>query len=445
MLRKVKDLLKSIKKPALTIYPILIILIIPILLIVNTIWNLQSFNRDANFIIRHQASSIGDTLKPIIVNYKDDPVKLTQIINDILKNNEDILSISVLKKVKDSYSVYISSDSTLNESELKTELNELALSFDQSFAGLSYDPFRKRDVWKVVLPLKFEDSEPLILQVVTDTQSVNSILERTTKDSTIILLILIVVILILLANHFYFYIRSLKTQQLEEIDKLKDDFISMAAHELRAPMTALLGYLELLRDKLSPDELTKVKSDLDTLNSLTQDLNSLITDLLDVSRIEQGRLSVEIADIDVNEIISEIVKVMLPNANEKHLQLLYHPSKLPLIRSDHQRIRQVVTNLISNSIKYTLKGTVTVETTIQDNTIIIGVKDTGIGIPPEHMNKLFGKFHRVQDKQTNEVRGTGLGLWITKQIVELLGGKIQVESIYGTGTSISFTLPITTV
>jgi len=173
-------------------------------------------------------------------------------------------------------------------------------------------------------------------------------------------------------------------------------------------------------------------------------LNNLINDLLDVSRIEQGRLKVEIVETNINEIVGNVIKLLIPSAAQKGLVINFTPIDLPLIKSDPNRIRQVVTNLVSNSAKYTLKGQIDIAVSLKDKFIEVMIKDTGIGIPGDEIPNLFTKFHRIKDKQTNEVRGTGLGLWITKQIVELLGGKISVESIYGTGTKFTFSLPINT-
>jgi signal transduction histidine kinase len=115
---------------------------------------------------------------------------------------------------------------------------------------------------------------------------------------------------------------------------------------------------------------------------------------------------------------------------------------LPEVDTDPDRLRQILTNLLSNSIKYTLSGEINILVKSDKKTVKLTIKDTGVGIPPEHMEKLFTKFHRVKDKKTQDAPGTGLGLWITKSLVEALGGNIYAESIYGSGTSISFTLPI---
>ncbi|KKQ52272.1 hypothetical protein A2865_02380 [Candidatus Woesebacteria bacterium RIFCSPHIGHO2_01_FULL_39_17] len=439
---KIIEKLKGIKKPALAIYPIIIIITIPSLLIINTIWNLKSFGRDANFIVRHQAVSIAEVLAPIIKEKISSPEDLKRLLEEVNASNEDIIKASLLKEKEGDFTIYVSTkEGGLQETEMAA-LNQLAKGFNQPIAGLTYDPNLRKDVWNVVTPIVNDESGNYFLKVVLDTKSVSEILSRTTKDSIVILVILVVVTIILIANHFVFYLRSLRTKQLEELDRLKDEFISIAAHELRAPMTALIGYLELLRGKLAPSEVEKIKPDLEILNSLIGDLDSLINELLDVSRIEQGRFQVNLVDVKVEEVIQKVVNIMLPQAKQKGLDIIFAEVNLPSIKSDPERLRQVFTNIISNSIKYTLEGRVDVRAEVEEKFVKITVKDTGIGIPGEELTKLFSKFHRVKDKKTIDVRGTGLGLWITKQIIEILGGRINVESIYGTGTSVIITLPV---
>lgn len=435
---------KNIKKPFLIIYPLIIIISIPLLLILNTFWNLRTFNRDVNFLIRHQAVSTADTLTPSISKNIGNPEELTALLLNTLKANSEIVNITVFSDRNDELNVVSSTENSENYEDLKKSgLNYLAIGFNQPFAGLNYDPNLRKNIWNVSIPLEGMEGEGkylLFIKIKTDT--VEEILGRTSRDSYVVLAVLTLVTLVLLINHFIFYKKAERASQLEEIDRLKDEFISMAAHELRAPVTALVGYLEMLASEISPEEKEKIKEDLEILNSLISDLNNLIEELLDVSRIEQGRLKIEVNEINVNEIIENVIKLMIPTATQKGLSLNFNPSELPKINSDPNRVRQLVTNLVSNSVKYTLKGQVDVSALLKDKLIEVSVKDTGIGIPGEEVVNLFTKFHRVKDKQTTEVRGTGLGLWITKQIVELLGGKITVESIYGTGTKFSFTLPV---
>ncbi len=432
---------RGLVKPATIIYPLIVIIAIPLLLAANTFWNLRGFNRDVNFILRHQAVSVADTIKPFIVQSIETDTAVSPILHQVTNSNGDIISATLIDAGGDELRVVDTTHPGEANSIKDLELNKLAIALEEPIAGLSYDPFSEKNVWNVVVPLDDSQSTLLVLKMSTDV--VNEILTRTSRDSFIVLSVLIVVTLILLANHFLFYRKAQRARQLAELDALKDEFISMASHELRTPITAITGYLDLMNDRIKSEGLTSLKPDMDTLLLVTDDLKNLINDLLEVSRIEQGRLNVTLSDTQVNDIITKVVNTMKPLVDKKGLAIKYTTVDTPLIKTDPDRLRQVMTNLVSNSIKYTLKGRIDIKVEAKQKNIEVTVNDTGIGIPPEELSKLFSKFHRVKDKQTVEVRGTGLGLWITKQIVESLGGKIYIESIYGTGTRISFTLPLT--
>lgn len=434
---------KGLLKPAAIVYPIIIIIAIPLLLAINTIWNLRSFNRDVNFAIRHQAVGVADTIKPFITQNLNDNNQLVSLINSTVNANEDIVSITLHRQSGQETEIVAA---TLSREDAKAEtqqaLNQLAIGLGEPTAGLNYDPTLQKNVWHVVVPLDLEEQSPLLMTVKLKTDTVDQVLKRTSRDSIIVLIVLIIVTLILLSNHFLFYRKAQEARQLAEIDKLKDEFISMASHELRAPVTALAGYLDLLKGDMLKSKQDSLIPQVVTLEGITDDLRSLINDLLEVSRIEQGRLKVEYVDVKLDEIINKVIETMSPLADQKNLELIYTPTEIPVFKSDPNRLRQILTNLVNNSIKYTLSGNVAVLVTQRAKYFEITVKDTGIGIPAEELTNLFTKFHRVKDRQTTEVRGTGLGLWISKELVETLGGKISAESIYGTGTSITFTIPI---
>lgn len=443
MFSKLSEKFKSAGKLGYIVYPIIILICVPVLLIVNTVWNLRTFGRDINYLIRHQAVSVAETIKPVVLENITDTEKLREILVETAASNSDIMDISVLSEEDQKIGLITSSSGKYSEEDFeKMGLSQLSIGFNESFAGLSYDPISGKNLWNVSVPLEKIDGKNYIIYLKFSVEKVDEILQRTSRDSYMILSVLVIIALALLVNHFIFYQKAQKTRQLEEIDKLKDEFLSMAAHELRTPITALVGYLEMLPKKITPQEAQKIASDIALLQSLTTDLRNLIEDLLDVSRIEQGRLTYEVRDVDVNKIIENVVATLTPSAQDKGLVLNFQAQGLPIIKADHNRLRQVVTNLLGNSVKYTLQGSVEIKAEKKDKIIEISVKDTGIGIPPEELQKLFSKFHRVQDKKTQEIRGTGLGLWITKQIVEQMGGKISVESIYGTGSRFSFTVPI---
>lgn len=431
--------LDALNKFIFSIYPILLIIFIPALFIGNTIWNLNSFNRDINLILRHQAISVTDTITPLIIDERYNPAKLQQILSAIDQSSQDITLIEVLHT---DGSTYASSHPNTQAEVRTTALTKMAAGLDQSFAGLEYDTNLKRNVWSVVTPIGTTDTKRYLVYVRLDTELATTVLTRTSRDSFLIMIGVVAGIFILLSNHLYFYLRTLRAKHLEELNRMKTEFVSMTAHELRTPTTVINTSLSLLQEKIKSTDPMVMKY-FSMLATTADDLNAIINDLLDVSKIEENKIKIEFAAVPLNDLISDTVLKMTPLAEAKHLTITFTPSELLPLQSDAGRIRQIMTNLISNAIKYSLKGSIDISTVQKKTEIAVTVKDTGIGIPPDQMKKLFTKFHRVKDAQSSHATGTGLGLWITKRMVELLGGTIVVESIYGTGTNITFTLPTT--
>lgn len=231
----------------------------------------------------------------------------------------------------------------------------------------------------------------------------------------------------------------------KELEEMKLDFVSMAAHELRTPLTSIRGYAALLEDmdfeKPSPD----VKEYIKRLVINSDNLGDLIDNLLNVSRIERNTFKVETAAVYLLDIIQDVVDNLKEQAQLKNQHLLFQTpdKKMPLVLADSFRINQVLTNLVANSITFTPQGgsiTITVEQ--KDNFLEVTVSDTGVGIPPEALPKLFTKFFRVSGALEQGSKGTGLGLFIAKSIITMHHGRIWVESAVGKGTAVRFTLPV---
>lgn len=223
-------------------------------------------------------------------------------------------------------------------------------------------------------------------------------------------------------------------EKLKELDKMKDEFISIASHELNTPLAAIQGYLSMIVD----EKLAKVDKQAEEWLRHTYDsakrLAALVRDLLDVSRIEQGRMKLEKKELDICLEIEAVMAEFQSMAKEKGLELVFEgvsPRKkkgiCPKVLADSMRIREVLANLISNAIKYTKKGKVVISVNLQPTTnnkqqeVIVTVADTGIGMSQEQMEHLFTKFYRVESYETKQTPGTGLGLYIVKNIVELHG------------------------
>jgi signal transduction histidine kinase len=172
-------------------------------------------------------------------------------------------------------------------------------------------------------------------------------------------------------------------------------------------------------------------------------LLGLITDMLDISRLWAGKMDVTLGDVELPEVIQDAVAIAAPLIDDKPIQLVQKlDSDLPTIRTDRTRVRQLLLNLLTNAIKYTKQGGVTVSAWPEKDFVVVSVADTGIGIPPKHIETIFREFGRVDNSSTRETGGLGLGLAISRQLIELLGGEIWVESEVDVGSTFSFSLPV---
>lgn len=231
------------------------------------------------------------------------------------------------------------------------------------------------------------------------------------------------------------------TKELE-VEQMKQELISIATHELRTPITGIKGYLDMILEGDTGGVNSETKEVLQECAGINQKLADLVDDLLNVGRIEQGRIECKPVAMDLAGQVADIIKEISIQAKQKNLELIYQKPEIAQVKADPDRTRQVLINLIGNAIKYTEKGSVTVSLEQKDKEIISSVKDTGLGISKEGQKLLFQKFSRVKTDKTRAITGTGLGLWITKQIVEMMSGKIWVQSVEGKGSMFSFSLPL---
>ncbi len=238
--------------------------------------------------------------------------------------------------------------------------------------------------------------------------------------------------------------------KLQELDKMKDSFLSTVSHELRTPLTSIKSFAEIL---LTYDEDKETQREfLTIINEESDRLTKLINDFLDLSKIEAGRMQWDTKDISLTPVIQNAINITQAMAKKQNLNVIFNPDPdLPLVPGDKDRLIQVVTNLLSNSIKFTPDGgTITVGTRaaeasdpeINHGMVLVSITDTGIGIAPENHGLVFEKFKQVGDTLTNKPKGTGLGLPICKEIIEHYGGRIWVESELGKGSTFLFSLPI---
>ncbi len=227
-----------------------------------------------------------------------------------------------------------------------------------------------------------------------------------------------------------------------ELEKLKDEFVSLASHELRTPMTAIKGLISMIFEGDYGVINESLKDPLSDVAASTDRLIVLVNDILDVSRIESGRTKFKITEFFVADLASEVANSLTPLATQKNIQLEVVNTPLDKVSADSDKVKQILINLMNNALKFTDRGAVTVSFKGMDNFAYISITDTGIGISSENAQKLFGKFIQVSNSQLGRPPGSGLGLYLSREYSRKMGGELWVErSEAGKGTTFTFTLP----
>ncbi len=236
---------------------------------------------------------------------------------------------------------------------------------------------------------------------------------------------------------------SIEKAQFYEEDKLKSEFISIASHELLTPTAAIEGYLSMVLDDKMPQTKSQQMQYIKRAYDSSRRLADLVKDLLSISRIESGRIKIASVPLDILTILDQAVGELQSTAKAKGLTISFSkPKSIPKVIADPDRVMQVCINLINNSIKYTPKGSITISVTLNKNMVVVEVKDTGIGIDKKDIQHLFEKFRRIENPATAGITGTGLGLYISKNIISLLGGEMTVQTAVGQGSAFTFSLPV---
>ena len=232
-------------------------------------------------------------------------------------------------------------------------------------------------------------------------------------------------------------------QQLAAASRHKSQFLANMSHELRTPLNAILGYTELTLDSIYGEVTEKVREVLERVQLNGRHLLGLINDVLDLSKIEAGQLSLSLAEYSMREVVDRAVNAVESLAAEKGLgvKVRMEPA-LPIGRGDHQRLTQVLLNLLGNAIKFTERGEIRVEAAVADGSFVVAVSDTGPGIAPGDQERIFEEFQQVDSSSTRKKGGSGLGLSIARRLVTMHGGSIQVHAAPGEGATFRVLVPV---
>lgn len=233
---------------------------------------------------------------------------------------------------------------------------------------------------------------------------------------------------------------EVQSRRVIESTKQKSRFFASMSHELRVPLTSIIGFTEILLEDMDEPLTTNQRNLLSKISRNSERLLAMINDLLDISKIESGRMTVNLSKVHIPTLVTQVVETMMPLVKDKSVELSADTTdQFPLICTDEQKLSQVLVNLVSNAIKFTPAGNVTVKASLAGSRICISVSDTGIGIRRKDFNTIFEEFSRVDGN--NRKPGTGLGLAVTRKLVHILGGDIKVSSKLEEGSTFTVTLP----
>jgi signal transduction histidine kinase len=231
--------------------------------------------------------------------------------------------------------------------------------------------------------------------------------------------------------------------RLRELDKLKSEFLATISHELRTPLNSVLGYSEIILEGIDGPIGAEAEEDVRAIHENGQHLLKLINDVLDLAKIEAGRMTLDLEDVPLPPLLEKIRSANAGLLAGKPLTFIMSvPEDLPAVEADPLRLQQVLNNLISNAVKFTPQGTIRVAAWRENGNVAISIADTGIGIAPDDVPSIFEKFRQLDGSYTRRANGTGLGLAITNHLVQMHGGSIGVESELGKGTTFVVRLPV---
>jgi signal transduction histidine kinase len=440
------NFLGILKKNKGIFYSSVLVLAIPLILFLANYYTLSQFEKNFNHLLQTKALMLEKIFSVTIIGSDFNRNEMQQKIDQIISQNQDIKEIKILKPGEggDKNKIIASSDKEEVGKKSEDIKENLAEGIPEGVAGVEADDKGER-FWEVVKKAENSQGETFLIKTSLSLKRVDRAFQQSIERTYWAITLASLVLILLVTNYIRLNKYVFMYNEIKELDKMKDDFVSMASHELKTPLTAINGYLEILEDSLASKLGQEEKKYFKNIKNSSDRLRTLVNDILEVSRLEQGRISFEYSNVSAVEITQKVVDTLLPKAEEKKLKL-YSENKTQTgedkIKVDADRLEQILINLVGNSVKYTDEGEVKVVVSKEGKRLVMAVEDTGIGMSQDQVNNLFSKFYRVKSKETKKVSGTGLGLWITKQLTEQMKGKIFVESIKGKGSRFSVSFPL---
>jgi signal transduction histidine kinase len=441
-----KRIFGFIKENPSILYSLVLIIFLPLILWWNTFFTIKSFERNIDFTLQTKALAIENTLAELVSDKIDSPDILQEKIEKISKENPEIKKLRVIVFEEDKFKILASQD----KKEIGEELSDpsLAISWHQNqniahLMGSSEERF-----WSLIKPVFHQGKKVGLVSMALSLKATDLLITKAIYYSYLVVIVAILISLFLVLQHtrLFEYLKLYK--ELRKIEKMRESFFRMAIHELQSPIVNIRGYIEALEEELGPSLSITQKEQLSRISLSAKNLSELVYDILEVVRIERGALDISLKQIFPQKIVKEVVDFLRPKAEAKNLTFIYSQKELPwTIKVNPHRFREILNNLIENAIKYTKRGKIEVKEWVDEVKEIyyISVEDTGIGISGEEQKRLFEKFYRVKNRDTAGIPGTGLGLWIVKNLCEKMKGGIVVESIKGVGSKFTVYFPATKI
>jgi len=426
-------------------YSLALLLLVPAAFFVNNYLVNSSYADVIDSVTRKKALLAERILNDLAYEKFSDTAALQSLVNKIVaENSDEIISLSVLRPRpgESAYDIVASSDAAAVGTVRKEDYQIFLARTNAN--NTSLDENSKGRFWKVTKSISGGKGGEKIgfMEMSLSLAEPDGKMNEVITYSYWVLALIVLGLVLLQVNQIRLMGYAFSLNKLKEVDKMKDMFISMASHELRAPLTAIKGYLDLLKGNKDLKLDAESARYLENISASSLRLERLVEDMLEVSRLEGNRFPMEISDFDPSPLIAQAVEEMRSQAIQKGLVLEYELPLAPvLIKADPSRFKQVVVNLVGNALKYTAKGSVKISVATKKDNFLVTVADTGVGISSEEQANLFQKFYRVKTEQTKNILGTGLGLWITMETVKRMKGKITVESIEGVGSHFTVHLP----
>jgi len=442
-----RNFFEFIKNNSQFIYSLILIIFIPVAIVINTLVNIDSTQKNMDSELRKKAVLAESIFAASVADSLANDQAIQQKIDQITKTNLELKEVTVMKPETDGFRVVASSDAKNISLLIKSEENTIAWINEKSTATLISDPNETpaERYWAVASLLRDTAGAKIaVVDLKVSLEDIDALTRKSLSTSLIYLVVTIFIVLLLLVNHFRFFEYAILFRRLKEVDKMKDDFISIASHELKTPMAAIKGYLSMIFEGVAGSIDQKAKGHLEKVYANVKRLDILVNELLDVSRLEQQRIQFDMQPVDISQIIKQIIGELKVKADEKKLYIKYQePAEpKPVIFADPERIGQVLDNVIGNAIKYTPKGGIEIFHKIESDKLQTMIKDTGIGMAPEDRKRLFEQFYRIQNEKTMDIPGTGLGLWITRELVHRMNGEIYADSMEGVGSQFTIVFSI---